>query len=171
MLHANSYRSFCSRFIGRLINHDDNIPEKSLERYVKTTGLAWNAHNEKRKAAFTAPISETTSGPEIKIGFKSKYLSVLFSIGKNSKSSNRTSKNGFVSEKKLFKGKYEPGTYKSSPTYTPNLSNSPSKEEKTFTDEEGNVNSDYDEVKISFHDKSNVFNGIKVIVVRLTFCF
>lgn len=149
MLHPDNYRIFCYKYIGNLINHDDNIPEEELQQYVQKTSLAWDARQEKRDSSY-ASIIESKSDYSHKFGFKTRFLSIMFEISNDGESSGNF-KNGFVPEKKYFKGRYIPGTYKSSPAYTPSLSTP----EKDSTEKASKILT-YDETKISFHDKSNI---------------
>lgn len=40
MISSEHYRKFCLEHIGRVINHDDSIPESKLQEYVKETNQA-----------------------------------------------------------------------------------------------------------------------------------
>lgn len=51
MLHHKKYLLFCFEYIGKLINHDDNIPETELEAFVVKTDQAWKARNKNRRVA------------------------------------------------------------------------------------------------------------------------
>ncbi|CAO3615681.1 unnamed protein product [Mucor hiemalis] len=51
MLHHKKYRLFCFEYIGKLINHDENIPETELEAFVVKTDQAWKKRNRNRRVA------------------------------------------------------------------------------------------------------------------------
>ncbi|GAA5815491.1 hypothetical protein MFLAVUS_009003 [Mucor flavus] len=163
MLHYGNYNTFCSGFIGKIINHDDTIPEKELENYVKKTDMAWQARNEKREMASSTHISPVA--PVVKpvvteekreSSFKIK-LKLILSASKSKTDispenihNQSTRKNKYVDEKSLFGDKYTVGTYRTTPPYkrTASVSNGSEK-----NDADINI-ADYDTEKISFHDKS-----------------
>lgn len=41
MLHPKAYRDFTLKFLGRVMNHDDTIPEVKLRDYRSDTNAAW----------------------------------------------------------------------------------------------------------------------------------
>jgi hypothetical protein len=63
MLSHVHYRKFTRNFVGKLVNHDDTIPEAKLDMYVKDTDLAWKKRNEKRREAMAPAPSSILSSP------------------------------------------------------------------------------------------------------------
>lgn len=45
MLYPDIYRAFCLKHTGKVINHDDSIPDSKLEDYAKQTNRAWYNEN------------------------------------------------------------------------------------------------------------------------------
>jgi hypothetical protein len=41
MLFPSSYRIFTQRYLRRIINHDDTIPDTSLKQFASDTNRAW----------------------------------------------------------------------------------------------------------------------------------
>lgn len=41
MISASSYRNFCRIHLGKVINHDDSIPDSKLKEYAKQTNTAY----------------------------------------------------------------------------------------------------------------------------------
>jgi hypothetical protein len=94
MLSHAYYRSFTMNYVGRMVNHDDTIPEAKLDRYVRDTDLAWKKRNAKRREAMAPPLppqyasKEELHKPEVltlpiggktKSAGKGKFLKSLFS--------------------------------------------------------------------------------------------
>ncbi|KAI8065460.1 hypothetical protein BC940DRAFT_82825 [Gongronella butleri] len=83
MLKVGSYRQFCLRHLGRVINHDDSIPSTAIDTHVRATLDAWkknSLHYEvdltatleiKRENGFLAPVkvSEAPFGADFHPGF------------------------------------------------------------------------------------------------------
>ncbi|KAI8145363.1 hypothetical protein BJV82DRAFT_603392 [Fennellomyces sp. T-0311] len=45
MLHPSSYQAFTHKYLGRMINHDDNIAPEKLKEYSNGTDKAWSSKN------------------------------------------------------------------------------------------------------------------------------
>lgn len=41
MISASRYRNFCRIYLGKVINHDDSIPDSKLKEYAKQTNTAY----------------------------------------------------------------------------------------------------------------------------------
>lgn len=166
MLHHENYSAFCSGFIGKIINHDDTIPEKELENYVKKTDMAWQARNEKRVMASStyispvAPVAKPVVTEEKRESSLKIKLKLILSTSRSKSDISpenihnlSTHKNKYVDEKSLFGDKYTVGTYRTTPPYKRSASVSNGSEKN-----DANINiADYDTEKISFHDKSKVY--------------
>lgn len=55
MLHHTHYRGFTTNFVGKMVNHDDTIPEAQLEKFVKDTNSAWKKRSQRQREAITPP--------------------------------------------------------------------------------------------------------------------
>jgi hypothetical protein len=104
MLHHNKYRNFCISFVGRIINHDDTIPEEDLATSIVKTDLAWKANNRSIQNAkkkmpdddtltlveqITTVTNEKEQGEDLKKNDKKEDMKSkikrLFSLKKNKK--------------------------------------------------------------------------------------
>lgn len=196
MLHHQNYREFCFKYFYRLINHDDTIPEEKLKEYVEKTDLAWKQRNTRRLISTlpTLPKSPIPSilepetvkkKPSIKKKVKSflslrKNMSIpvqppplpFVHIGTRRQLPIAATKDIFIDEKTLFGLSYVQGTYRKSPQYKPNRTES-SVIQKNIDDEQdedkvkkedlqdkscdnGNEELVYEKEKISFHDRSEI---------------
>lgn len=153
MLHHKSYRTFSVVRIGRLINHDDTIPEAELNEYVQETNVAWRKRNESRLSSNLAEESSNNNEEKRKSNLKGKLQSILGNkkFGKS---------NGYRTEVDMFKGAFSTGRYTSSPPYQPQLDKKVegseySKTDNTVSTKIGEL-TQYDTEKISFHDRRDV---------------
>lgn len=159
MLHHKNYHSVCVKLIGKMINHDDTIPEDDLASYVKITDMVWEARNKRLKAARKPPplpLHGTTFIEEEnrenkdmkKTGFINKIKSfVAKTDGSEAEPRNRPISKKQISDENLIFGiKYVKGSYECPPQYIRNA--------ETLV-VEINSNFDYEPEKASFHDKGN----------------
>lgn len=158
MLHHTNYHTMCLELIGKMINHDDTIPEDDLANYVEKTDKAWEARNKKLKAARIppplpihglTPIKEEQKKENKdvkKAGFRNKIKAFVSKTGGlETKPQNRPIPKKRVSDESLiFNGKYVKGDYECPPQYTQNV-------ETSLV--EINSDSSYEPEKVSFHDK------------------
>ncbi|CAO3651116.1 unnamed protein product [Cunninghamella blakesleeana] len=95
-LHPLEYRQFTLRYIKRVINHDDTIPQITLDKYSLDTRKAWDKlfsnSNDSENNSIHSDETETSTK-------KSNRLSSFFSKPKKSKPTN-------------FEDDYNPGTIK-----------------------------------------------------------
>lgn len=146
MLHHKSYRTFCVVRLGRLINHDDTIPEEEINQYVQKTNIAWRKRNAKQ-------AEESLNKEEKKkSNLKGKLQSIL---------GNKRFGKSYRSEVDLFKGAFSTGRYTSSPPYQPQLDTKVEGSELSKDDKIVSTKVDegiqYDTGRISFHDKSECY--------------
>ncbi|KAI8056412.1 hypothetical protein BDF21DRAFT_162517 [Thamnidium elegans] len=147
----------CISLIGKMINHDDAIPEDDLASYVKITDMAWEARNKRLKEARKPPPlplhgptsieEENKANKETKkIGFRNKIKSFIGKTdGSEAKPRNRPIPKSRVSDEPFMSGpRYIKGSYECPPQYTLN-------EETSVV--EINNDSNYEPEKASFHDK------------------
>ncbi|KAG2236543.1 hypothetical protein INT48_000843 [Thamnidium elegans] len=158
MLHHGNYSMFCSRFTGKIINHDDTIPEKELESYVKKTDMAWHDRNERRKMAHSTDVAPVSKPVMQKSGIKNKLKLILSTsrsktdISPENIRNQLAHKNKYIDEKALFGDRYTVGTYRTTPPYKRSATVSTGSEKSDV-----NINiADYDTEKISFHDKRDI---------------
>lgn len=164
MLHHLHYREFTLNHVGKLVNHDDTIPEAKLEKFVSDTDKAWKKRSKKnRKAVKQQPpppqyhLNEKShKSDDESSGTKTSFLKSLFSFSstKSNSSAFDISEIGYTSEAKLFRnGKFIVGSYESTPPYKAvfKLPGEKKRYGERFVDEIG-----YDKEKISFHDKSEL---------------
>ncbi|KAI9253051.1 hypothetical protein EDC94DRAFT_268230 [Helicostylum pulchrum] len=160
MLHHRNYHTTCVKLIGKMINHDDTIPEDDLASYVKITDMAWEDRNKRLKAArkppplpshgITSIEEENKENKEIKkTGFINKIKSLVSKTdGSGAEPRNRPIPKKQISNESFISGiKYIKGSYKCPPQYTHNLETSVV---------EINKNSGYEAEKASFHDKGAI---------------
>lgn len=160
MLHHKSYKNFCISRIGRMINHDDTIPEAELNEYVQKTNIAWRSRNESRLPSDSIASTSNPAGKEErkKYNLKGKFQSLLTNKKSHTKS-------GYLTEMEIFKGAFSTGRYTSSPSYQPQFEakvdiKASVTNDNVITKKVGEV-IQYDTEKVSFHDKSKFYFQIK----------
>ena len=70
MLHHDKYRAFTMHYVGRLVNHDDTIPENDLKIHVTDTAVAWKQRQQLRldaEAELTAIPPRPSTPPLVKV--------------------------------------------------------------------------------------------------------
>jgi hypothetical protein len=122
--------------MGKIVNHDDTIPEAQLKKHVERTGQAWEELVRTRNEAYVESQ---------KLNEKLKRVFVP-----------RSNRNVYIdgrlcnNEEKAFQGSYNSGSYESSPEYDPTHHHKKNKNKVI----EPNSEDEYDDEKTSFHDKS-----------------
>ncbi|CAO0793972.1 unnamed protein product [Mucor circinelloides] len=136
MLFPARYRDFTTGYIGRFLNHDDNIAEEQLQQFVEHTDHAWKHFDEPKQETVVAKavLPEKSEGFKIKMMRKMKMKS---STKKEPKA---------VDFEKLFYDAYHPGTFQTSPPYDFGADCKKPEDDAVK----------YDVKHVSFHDKREI---------------
>ncbi|CAO3652200.1 unnamed protein product [Cunninghamella echinulata] len=95
MMHPKEYRQFTLKYIKRVINHDDTIPQVQLDKYSMDTRNAWNNAHSNNSSENSSIHSDETNTSTKKVN---KFTS-FFNKSKKSRGTN-------------FEIDYNPGTIK-----------------------------------------------------------